>query len=356
MNIEIWGIYPPPIGGVTIHVFRLIHYLYDIDQTIILRNFGKSKASYNNIINVKSRVFEFIKLLFVKRRIIHIHSNNILIFFLFIILGYRHKIGITIHNKSLIQQKSLFKKLIIYKFFKKVDFIILNDFKYKLQLQNKFNISGNKMFIIPAFMPPLAIEWVGLEDNILKFREMHTFVISANAYKLRLDSSIDIYGFDLLIELVKRIKEKNLDVGLIFCLPMIGDKAYYNNCLQKIAELRLPENILIIQKEMPNGFEVWKISDLFIRPTYTDIEGISVKEALYCGTPVIASDACVRPDGVIVFKNRDIDDLFLKVLNFITNKFITYQSEKLSIENPIDAIINIYKSENKSIPDTLPQP
>lgn len=48
----------------------------------------------------------------------------------------------------------------------------------------------------------------------------------------------------------------------------------------------------IVSGVIQNAFEYWKISDVFIRPTTTDIEGISVKEALWVNTPAIASDVC----------------------------------------------------------------
>jgi hypothetical protein len=52
--IEIWGTYPPPIGWVSIHIYRLIHSLQELDNSIILKNFGKNRVKkYNYIINVQ---------------------------------------------------------------------------------------------------------------------------------------------------------------------------------------------------------------------------------------------------------------------------------------------------------------
>ena len=70
---------------------------------------------------------------------------------------------------------------------------------------------------------------------------------------------------------------------------------------------------MIINENICNAFEYWEISDLFIRPTSTDMEGISVKEALYVGTNVVASDVCIRPKECILFKKRDQEDLNNKV-------------------------------------------
>ena len=49
--------------------------------------------------------------------------------------------------------------------------------------------------------------------------------------------------------------------------------------------------------------------DVFLRPTLSDGASVSVQEALWCGTPVVASDVCLRPREVALFKTGDADDL-----------------------------------------------
>src|SRR5690606_31309068 len=116
---------------------------------------------------------------------------------------------------------------------------------------------------------------------------------------------IDVYGLDMLITLVENLKMKGIDIGLVFCLPKIGDEKYFKEKRREINEKGLQDNILILNSEIPNAFQIWEMSDMFIRPTSTDIEGISVKEALEFGTPTIASDVCTRPKETILFKSRD---------------------------------------------------
>lgn len=344
MKVELWGTYPPPIGGVSIHVYRLIHSLHKLDSSIILRDFGKSKSNISYVKKVSYRWLEFFSLPFRKKRVIHLHSNNLLAFTLLILLGKRHKIGVTLHNQNLIKETSFVRKKIIQGFLRRAAFVVLNDNNYLLRLCSYFHCSKNNFYVLPAFLPPDRSEYLGLSEDILSFRKQHSFLLSANAYKLRYENGIDIYGFDLLIQLVKSLKEKGIDVGLIFCLPMIGDMAYYCKCLSLIKEMNIEDNILIVQKEMPNGFEVWKLSDLFIRPTFTDIEGISVKEALYCGTPAVASDVCKRPDEAILFENRNYKDLERKVLDFHKNRN-QYRLRNISFtEHTVRQLWDIYSS------------
>lgn len=48
---------------------------------------------------------------------------------------------------------------------------------------------------------------------------------------------------------------------------------------------------------------------VFIRPTATDGDANSIREALSLGVPVIASDVVSRPKGCRLHENRNIDDL-----------------------------------------------
>ena len=346
MKIEIWGTYPPPIGGVSIHIKRLIHSINTLNS-VCLKNFSKYpyKGTSDYIINIHCALFEFISLLWCKKKVIHIHSNSYITFFAFLIFGQRHKLGITLHNQRLGQSIPKIQQTIVSSFFEKVQFIILNDENYSKKIIKKYCIDTNKMYIIPAFIPPLNIERKGLPDSITDFKNSHKFLISSNASQLKKEKDIDIYGFDLLIDLTDKLVQKNVNVGIIFCLPVIGDPIYYKECIEKIKNLALNDHILIVNENMDNGFEVWEASDLFIRPTSTDMEGISIKEALFVGTPVIASNVCKRANETILFESRDIDDLFEKVYSFYKE-----ESKRKIIKKPLDilsttvSINNIYNN------------
>jgi glycosyltransferase involved in cell wall biosynthesis len=54
--------------------------------------------------------------------------------------------------------------------------------------------------------------------------------------------------------------------------------------------------------------------DAFLRPTTADGDSVSVREALCLGTPCIASDAAIRPQGTVVFRSEDSKDLAKKVI------------------------------------------
>ena len=76
----------------------------------------------------------------------------------------------------------------------------------------------------------------------------------------------------------------------------------------------------------------FKRTNLMLRPTYIDGYGVSIEEAIFFGSPAIASDVCERPKGTILFKNRNIDDLYSKIINILEN-YEEYRSKIKSIKN-----------------------
>ena len=137
----------------------------------------------------------------------------------------------------------------------------------------------------------------------------------------------------------KLVNEKGMDVGLVFCISEIFNHEYYNECCARIKEMGLECNFHFVIQSQVNGFEVWAATDLFLRPTMSDMEGVSVKEALQFGTPVVASDVCIRPKEAVLYRTGDAEDLFEKVYPLLQRKSrVTYNPEVI-VE---DEILRIY--------------
>ncbi len=240
--------------------------------------------------------------------------------------------------------KSSFKQFVFTSFFHRADFIILNSKKYSDILVQKYRLSENRLHVIPAFIPPMKSESCGLPKGVLEFRKKCNYLISANAFRLVVEDGLDLYGLDLLIDLIYDLRKDGINAGLLFCLPEIGNKKYYEELQKRIENYHLKEYVKIVSGVIQNAFEYWKISDVFIRPTTTDIEGISVKEALWVNTPAIASDVCERPAGTLLFENRNYLDLKDKVLKiYKKDKYETIDFRE-NVPDVVNEILKIYNS------------
>lgn len=339
MKKEIWGFYPPPVGGISIYCKRLIDKLHAKDETIIMRNFADSDSGCAYVIDVKNRVVEFFKLLFVPKKLIHAQFTNFYLLLLLYLFGWRHDIVLTLHNRRLVLLEG-WKRWFVNRLLRRVKYVIYNDPTYTPLLRERFDVAEKKIVILPTYISPGKDEWKGLTPDISMFLEAHEYTISANASKLLYNVYGDVYGIGLMIDLMNRLVNiKNIDVVLLLCISEIVSHDYFEECVHKIKELGLQENIQFVINSSVNGFEVWSATDLFLRPTMSDMEGVSVKEALQFGTPVVASDVCTRPHEAVLYETGNSDDLFDKVYPLLMSKQRVVYSPEVCVE---DEVMRIY--------------
>jgi glycosyltransferase involved in cell wall biosynthesis len=278
--IEIWSSYPPPYGGVSIHSMRLFHILKS-KYNLVLKNFnGNLHNPEIGIFKVNSQLKEILIYLFKRNRNIHLHSNRLLVWLIMIFYSSSNNLLVTLHNQNLRKKLPLFHDLIVRIFLKKTKFIFLNDCSFADFLTTKYNLQKNKMVVIPAFIPPLDEEKEELPEELSTFFNRFDKIISSFAWKLYCVDGKDVYGIDHIIEAFNLVKKKYQSVGLVLIIPLIDDQFYYKHLLKKINDYCLNDCVLIYNNSIRNGFDVWGKSDVFLRSTITDIEGISVKEAL----------------------------------------------------------------------------
>lgn len=330
MKIFIYGPYPPPYGGVSIHVQRLIRKLnenkyytclYDVSKTEI-----SSKSHHINICSklnmvVNARDFDILHL--------HTSGHNLLFNIKASLMSLLNKkVIITYHNwREGSNYTNSFQNALIKKISKRINGIIAVSEKIKTSLI-QLGYDENKIIVIPAFIPPTIkkeeIEKIPIEVN--KFITARSPLITANAFRIDFYKNQDRYGLDMCVEMCKALKKKYPNIGLLFYLPDIGDYKYFNHIIKKISDYDLVDNFMINTK--PSEFyTVLSLSDVFVRPTNLDGDAISIREAIHFNIPTIASDVCARPNGTILFKSRDMHDFIKKTADLLSN----YEFKKVKL-------------------------
>jgi len=115
----------------------------------------------------------------------------------------------------------------------------------------------------------------------------------------------DIYGFAQSIRALVKVRLSHPTAGLVILTPGNSDKPYFKE-LQALARQSGVQNAILWETEsMPDASPLWKFSDIYLRPTTTDGDAVSVREALSLGTPVVASDAAERPEGCQIFPSQN---------------------------------------------------
>lgn len=320
-SVVILGNYPPPLGGVSVHIKRVMHKLknqhnqvhhfdtlnrkalpiYVIKLVWFLMRF-KPDIVYYHTVDLNSRLIEFQLLAWIKK----------MRGFEFIVVEHncRH-----LYERSP-QYKEKFNILMHY-----VDKLVLIGNATEKSYKDNQIIVPHRTTIEAAFLPPNIQEESALMDaypkQLQSFIAGHHTIITVNAFQLVLLNGKDLYGIDQCIELLFRLKKNGSTVGLVIVLGLVGNIQHYTALKDYIKLHDLESNCMWVmgQKEL---WPIFKDTTIFLRPTLSDAESVSVQEALYFKVPVVASDVCIRPAGVLTFKTGNVEDLYAKI-NHVCN-------------------------------------
>jgi glycosyltransferase involved in cell wall biosynthesis len=336
------GPYPKPIGGVSIYIKRMKEHMDLLEIKNEVWDLNKVKKDLEGVTQTRLRYVPF-KLLF-RKDIEIIHYS---------ICGIRPKIYIGFFNKFFFRKV---KKIITIhgdcenslKQNKRPFIKALNSFDCIICVKEgdakRLTEVGVRKptYDIPAFLFPLKEKESSMPQQILKFIENKDFIISANASSMKFYDNTDLYGIDMCIDLVIALKKQHIKVGMLFCLPHIDNEVYYRKLINRINENEVVENFLFVHGNT-ELLPVIKKSNLFIRPTNYDGYGVSIAEAIVEKIPAIASDVCERPEGTILFRSRDLEDLYNKTMDVIHNySFYKDKIKDIKYEDNGKKILDIY--------------
>jgi len=343
ISIRLIGQVPLPIGGVTIHNIRLFNWLKTCDGVDVLfskinnsTHIDDSMAKINLIWLLKSMFRGF------KEDIVHYQGANFWgVFFIVIVnrIHSRKKIVWSIHSEYLIPKLST--SLIKVFFIKLVDNIIVDNDNIKTQVVN-LGVLNEKVKTLSPFLMP--VDYDDIHKDVYRDIDRTKYKVAVfNAYKLVFnDNGADVYGLDTLISAFPFCDNT---VVLMLLIPSmnVSERKYYDELINSL-EISVKERIHLINSPQWAGWEYIQASDIFVRPTITDGDALSIRESLFMNVPTIVSDCTLRPQGVISFKTGDCKDLADKI-NQAINLNINH------ISNDINKLINNFFSHYKSILD-----
>lgn len=174
-----------------------------------------------------------------------------------------------------------------------------------------------KCIDIPAFIIPTKISTENIPIQVLKFvRSDDAPLIIFNGGIVLSDKFYDLYGFKDILALYKRLSEENIRCKLLVIVNNNVLNAEQDNFLQALKEsTENDQNVLWVIYEKFELIPLFRYSHLYIRPTKTDGDSLSVREALAMGCVTIASDKAKRPMGTLVYHTEEeLFELTKKVL------------------------------------------
>lgn len=304
-KILVFGPAPPPLGGVSVHIERVVHKLRQQNNTVIVFDTTQQKKL------LSTYAYKLLKVLYKEKPdIVYYHTpyqRSSFLELLIVRMGktlMRYKLCFIEHNcRYLYKQTPVFKRYMIHVLQTIDQHIFIGNTTYKEHCDNTI-VRSRYFSVESAFLPPNLSD---KEKIVATYpQELHAFLqvkrplLLVNAFQLSLLDDKDLYGFDMCLQLLADLKGMYPDIGCVFALANIGNQAHYDKLQAYIAQHNLGKHLFFLTGQR----QLWPLFtkvDLFLRPTLSDGAAVSVEEALYFKVPVVASDVCARPEDVDLF-------------------------------------------------------
>ena len=329
-NILIAGPILPPAGGISIHIYRLEQLLKDEFEFSFI---DEASTIKKNIFNIRSlNLFSYIKLVS-QSDLFFIHSGNKYFKKLHILTGklFRKKIIITLHGYGN-ERSPFFRKLDSFYFNLSDKIILVNK-----QIAPKLNLKSSKCEVKHAFLPPAMDKESPLPSYISEKIEIakkeNKTIICGNASRLNTFNNQDLYGLDMCLELSKTLNENNQLHLFVFIVTSLDEgKDKFEAAEKYINDNDMQGQFILLNQEI-SFVNLVAESDIVLRPTNTDGDALTIREGLFLGKTVVASDVVSRPEGTVLFKTRDKQDLFEKMT-------LAIQDNRLKKNSQVSNLIN----------------
>jgi glycogen synthase len=358
LSVGLVGSYPPPYGGVSVHLKALQRYLEAQGHACIVYNTGKNKnAPGRQVVNVGGLLSLVVELARARVGLFHAHGGAEIYKKLLILFAFKKLLGrpylITIHSGGFVKdvkRRSVIGLRLLVPLLRNAEKIICVSQAISDAVTG-VGIPREQCQVIPAF----SIESQNghrLPDDLEAFMTAHQPLLVCLGYNFS-----SYYGFELAIQAVTSISRKYPRIGLVI---MGGDlsgedfRALEGRC----AEESLGRILFTGDVEHRHVLSAIAGCTIFLRPTYHDGDSVSVREALALGVPVIASSTERRPEGVTLFRTGDPADLVDKIDTVVrTLPSHDTKPRPAAYTRNLEAVLNVYRgltthAHAKPIPPT----
>jgi glycogen(starch) synthase len=336
VKILLVGPFPPPHGGVSVHVQTLQDLLLKSGIPCRVLNIDRGAPASDRYVSIRGSL-HFILLLLsysFKGWSLHVHINghNVKSWLVAFTAGLAGVIGrrtrgsmLTIHSgmSPAYLNSGPFARCLAWATCGLYRHIIAVNFEIENALRS-LPVRDQRIQVLPAFFPtgPTLRD---LPESFEPWARTHDPILSTALF-FRPE-----YGFPLLVQAISELRRKHPRLGCV----VMGDSDSRPEGLP-------PHMFAIGDVTHESCLAVIARCDIFVRPTYSDADAVSVREAIALGTPVVASDVVSRPEGTLCFKTGDAGDLAAKIESLVTATGALRHVPSQSAESGIHRLLELY--------------
>ena len=308
-NVVHIGPYPPPAGGVAVHVQRLAEALRATRNATVFDPYRASKAVEPYVIPCGppglAAVARLIQLSRGSRAdLFHFHVSSMKRFALgggLLFAGMPRTVPrvLTIHSGRFVEEfnsAGRVEKALIRHICRECRGIVAVNSDIAKLLEG-FSFADTAVAVIPAFLPPNRPSQGVLTEWVSKLRAQDRRVLVMSGYGHR------NYSYDVVLNALTSDVELQQRCHLIICLYGFYDLPYVEEIMRAVEKTSF---VTVMKDRSSLEFaEILAASDVYIRATETDGDAVAIREAAFFRKKVVASNSAIRPKGALLFTTRD---------------------------------------------------
>ena len=201
------------------------------------------------------------------------------------------------------------------------------------EMFERYGVKREKIRVIYPFVHRKPDENVQIPAPLKDFAERHTpFLLTVGLLE-------DDYDLFLQIDAMEQVLEKFPEAGLM----IVGSGSLEEKLKKAIAEKPYRDRIFLTG-DVEHKYVLHLINDcdILLRTTKFDGDAISVREALFLNTSVIATDNGMRPEGVDLIPTGDAEAL-IEAIEKAAKREKSVKTEKAADLSNITAVLDLYE-------------
>ncbi len=342
MHVLQLGPYPPPEGGINRNMLAIREELFaNGHRCSIIATSRSTRVTPEDDVHHPTSPFTFVKRLFTLRcDILHLHVGGditkriMALVFLCLIAGHGKKI-LSFHSggypttKEGKAARTYSIRGFLFRRFARV--IAVNP--TIAEVFSRYGLEAKNIRVIYPFVHCVPDAKVEPAPELLNFCDTHSpFLLTVGL----LEPEYDLF---MQIEAMEKILRKSPDAGLM----IVGSGSLEADLRAAIDSKAYKEQIFLAgDVEHKVTLHLIDRCDALLRTTLFDGDAISVREALFLETPVIATDNGMRPEGVRLIPMQDREALE-KQIEALDERQRESKSVKSDDKTNINAVLRVYE-------------
>lgn len=343
------GHFPPPRGGVAVHLDRLRDALRNRSFAVRCISFGTRDPAHPDTLLTRRQPLAFLGALLRGAPLLHYHTDEAdwkaaALLGLWCALR-RQTYVLTLHSfrRHSFLEGSLSRRVVAFVYRRAARIICISE-NLQREVSELLPEASARTVVITSYLPPSDAE--RNTPPPARFDELtreHDTVICFNAYAPTLYQGRDLYGGDVVLDAFALVQQEFPTVGLAMVYVRLDDSSNAQTIRAKARALGA--RVALIENHVGPFIPVLERSAILVRATLNDGgPSLSVLEALSLGVWCAASDAVPRPRECELFRTRDPEDL-ARALRLLLHRVSQGERQPpVRFPDAVDDLIPLYQS------------